>query len=30
LMAQRCLDAGFSDDEIHQMAVVNTIRLARG
>jgi Family of unknown function (DUF6282) len=30
LMAQRCLDAGFTDDEIHQMAVENTCRLARG
>jgi hypothetical protein len=27
LMAQRCLDAGFSEDEVHQMAVDNTCKL---
>jgi hypothetical protein len=30
LMAQRFLDAGFSDDEVHQMAVENTRRLVGG
>lgn len=30
LMAQMCLDAGFRDDEIHQMAVENPCRLVEG
>lgn len=30
LMADKALAAGFSDDEIHQLAVVNTCRLAQG
>ena len=28
LMADRLLEAGFSEDEVHTMAVVNTRRLA--
>ena len=30
LMAQQCLDAGFLDDEVHQMAVENTCKLVGG
>jgi microsomal dipeptidase-like Zn-dependent dipeptidase len=30
LFADRLLEAGFSEEEIHIMAVHNTVRLARG
>ncbi len=29
-MAQRCLEAGFTDGEVHQMAVLNPCRLVEG